>query len=208
MIMARNGIAAVIDNIQRFDGLNSRSMFGGTGYFIDDAMFLLVHEGRAYLRGGPDLTDKLIALGCKQFKFQKRIGCARVQYYNIMDLYFSDPIQTHSLFIQSIENAKVDKDRCQHCDERIRDLPNLQLSIERMLARIDIQDVSGLRTIGSSESFRRLQSIYGLDLNINLLWKLEGAIQGVHFSLLGNAIKNDLLGKISVNEVGRASRLN
>ncbi|CAM4303879.1 TfoX/Sxy family DNA transformation protein [Vibrio neonatus] len=206
--MAKNGIAAVIEKIQHFNGLNSRSMFGGTGYFIDDAMFLLVHNEKAYLRGGPDLTDKLITLGCKQFKFQKRIGSARVQYYNIMDLYFSDPIQTHSLFIKSIENAKTDKDKCQHCHERIRDLPNLQLSTERMLARIDIQDVSRLKTIGSSESFRRLQSIYGLDLNINLLWKLEGAIQGVHFSLLGNAIKNDLLGKISGNQVGRVSNLN
>ncbi|WP_174371948.1 TfoX/Sxy family DNA transformation protein [Vibrio ezurae] len=206
--MASNGIEAVIHNIERFKGLNSRSMFGGTGYFIDDAMFLLVDHGKAYLRGGPSLTKELLALGCKQLKFKKRIGCAKVQYYDIMNVYFVDPIRTQTLITQSIENAKTDKEKCHHCSERLRDLPNLQLSIERMLARIDIQEVGHLKTIGSTESFRRLQSIYGLDLNINLLWKLEGAIQGVHFSLLGNSVKNDLLGQVSAKDLGQVSRCN
>ncbi|OBT12099.1 hypothetical protein A9264_02875 [Vibrio sp. UCD-FRSSP16_10] len=199
-LMAVNGIKAVIEEIERFDGLNYRSMFGGTGYFIDDAMFLLIEKDQAYLRGGVDLTDDLIALHCSQFKYKKRIGCARIQYYNITELYDNDRGRAQLLMFRSIDIAKSDKLKCA-CHDRLRDLPNLQLSIERMLARVGILDVTRLKHLGSTECFRKLQSIYGLDLNVNLLWKLEGAIQGIHFTLLQHSIKNELLIKVLSKEV-------
>ncbi len=187
-IVAIYGIEAVIGDIERFEGLYTRPMFGGTGYFVEDAMFLLVDDGKAYLRGGQSLTDELVNWGCEQYKFKKRIGCAKVQYYNITDMHVKERSRVRLLFFRSIEIAKQDKIKC-NCHDRIRDLPNLQLSIERMLARVNIMDIAELKQAGSSESFARLQQIYGLDLNVSLLWKLEGAIRGVHFSLLEHKIK-------------------
>ncbi|GEA50995.1 DNA transformation protein [Vibrio inusitatus NBRC 102082] len=194
--MAIYGVEAVIGDIEYFEGLYTRPMFGGTGYFVEDAMFLLVDDGKAFLRGGPTLTEELVNWGCEQYKYKKRIGCAKVQYYNITDMHAQERSRVQLLFFRSIEIAKQDKIKC-NCHDRIRDLPNLQLSIERMLARIDIVDIAQLKKAGSSESFARLQQIYGLDLNVNLLWKLEGAIRGIHFSLLEHKIKNSLLSKIA-----------
>ncbi|GAB7220262.1 TfoX/Sxy family DNA transformation protein [Vibrio comitans] len=194
--MAINGVEAVVGDIKCFEGLYTRPMFGGTGYFVEDAMFLLVDDDKAYLRGGQTLTDELVNWGCEQYKYKKRIGCAKVQYYNITDMYVLERSRVQLLFFRSIEIAKQDKIKC-NCHDRIRDLPNLQLSIERMLARVEIVDITELKQAGSSESFARLQQIYGFDLNINLLWKLEGAIRGVHFSLLEHKIKNSLLSKVA-----------
>ncbi|PML94482.1 hypothetical protein BCT64_11615 [Vibrio breoganii] len=194
-VVAIDGIKAVIDDIERFEGLCTRPMFGGTGYFVNDAMFLLVDDNKAFLRGGQTLTDELIDWGCEQYQYQKRIGCAKVQYYDITDMHAQERARVQLLFFRSIEIAKQDKIKC-NCHDRIRDLPNLQLSIERMLARVGIIDIAELKQAGSSESFKRLQQIYGLDLSINLLWKLEGAIRGIHFSLLEHKIKNSLLSKV------------
>ncbi|MFA0051361.1 hypothetical protein BCS95_10350 [Vibrio breoganii] len=195
-IVAINGVKAVISDIESFEGLYTRPMFGGTGYFVNDAMFLLVDDNKAFLRGGHTLTEELVNWGCEQYKYQKRIGCAKVQYYNITRMHALERSRVQLLFYRSIEIATQDKIKC-NCHDRIRDLPNLQLSIERMLARVGIIKITELKKTGSCESFTRLQQIYGLDLNVNLLWKLEGAIRGIHFSLLEHKLKNSLLSKVA-----------
>ncbi|CAM2866935.1 TfoX/Sxy family DNA transformation protein [Vibrio rarus] len=193
--MANNGMMPVVKDVMRFEGITTRSMFGGIGYFQHDVMFLLVDDLRAYLRGGPKLTNELQDFGCQQYRYKKRIGYAKINYYDITDMHRFDRERVRLLFFKSIAIANRDKLQCRE-QARLRDLPNLQLSIERMLARIEVSDREALMVMGSGEAFRRLQSVYGNDLSITLLWKLEGAIQGVHFSLLTHSIKNKLLSKI------------
>lgn len=188
----------VVQYVEGFQGLTTHSMFGGMGYFVDEAMFLLEYEGVSYLRGGGELSQTLKQKACQQFSFPKRISNAKVEYYNITEIYRDQFPEFKRLLARSISNAKADKAKSATA-KRIRDLPNLQLSTERMLIRVGVDSVAALLGLGAAQAFIKLQDAYGLDLTINLLWKLEGAIQQVHYRLLDHEVKNQLLRDISPN---------
>jgi DNA transformation protein len=199
--MNGKGIQAVIKYTELANGISQRSIFGGIGYFSYDAMFLLIHEGKPYLRGGDNLSDRFKSLGCKQLAFQKRLGKAKLDYFNIQSLYNDNFELFEELFVISTKTAISDRGMVSNV-KRLRDLPNLQLKIERMLVKVGIENVDILFAMGSAEAFMKLQLVYGFDLTLDLLWKLEGAITQVHYSLLGHEVKNRLLLKISPNHSG------
>lgn len=199
--MKGKGLHAVVEYTELRAGISHRSMFGGTGYFLDDAMFLLIHEGRPYLRGGANLTAQFEHLGCQQLAYQKRLGQAKLDYFNIQKLYDNNFELFKTLFHASTEAAILDRGKA-GVVKRLRDLPNLQLKIERMLVRVGIEDVEILFAIGSAQAFMKLQLVYGFDLNLDLLWKLEGALISVHYRLLDHEVKNKLLLQISPSHAG------
>ncbi|WP_025673627.1 TfoX/Sxy family protein [Salinivibrio socompensis] len=52
--------------LNTFGEMEQRSMFGGTGFFYQDAMFALLTDKRFYLRGGGIVTEALVEKGCKK----------------------------------------------------------------------------------------------------------------------------------------------
>lgn len=196
MDSSREKPAEVLDYIDNLEDISTHSMFGGTGYFHGDAMFLLVYRGKCYLRGGGRLSEQFRHKHCEQFAFQKRIGCARVEYFAVDDLFHRQASEFEQLLFHSLECAHQAKE-CQGQCQRLRDLPNLQLSIERMLVRVGVCEVDTLQKLGSACVYVRLKQIYGQDLSLNLLWKLEGALQQVHYTLIDHATKNQLISQLS-----------
>ncbi|WP_261835442.1 TfoX/Sxy family DNA transformation protein [Vibrio ishigakensis] len=190
----------VVEYLRELDGISTHSMFGGIGYFQGDAMFLLVYDGKTYLRGGGELSEQFRQYQCQQFAFQKRIGCARVEYFEIDDLFDAQSDDFEVLLKRSLAFAHQDKD-CRGQCRRLRDLPNLQLSIERMLVRVGVCDIETLNNLGAACVFVRLKQIYGQDLSLNLLWKLEGALRQIHYTLLDHRVKNQLVSQINRNQL-------
>ena len=67
---------------------------------------------------------------------------------------------------------------------RLKDLPNLRLATERMLKKAGIESVETLEKTGAVDAFKAIQLTHSSDLNIELLWALEGAINGTHWSVV------------------------
>ena len=77
-------------------------------------------------------------------------------------------------------------------DEPIRVLPNLGRASERLLARAGIVSVGALRRIGSAEAFLRVEEAGGRP-SLNLLYALEGALGGRHWTRVSRTERSRLL---------------
>ncbi|MFA0071460.1 TfoX/Sxy family protein, partial [Vibrio breoganii] len=76
---------------------------------------------------------------------------------------------------------------------RLRDLPNMQLTLERMVKKAGVDDVSMFMQLGAPEVFNKVREAYGNDVDLKLLWKFAGAIDGIHWKLLQEPRKQQLL---------------
>lgn len=79
----------------------------------------------------------------------------------------------------------------------MRDLPNMQLTLERMVKKAGVADVETFIELGASEVFSKVRKIYGSDVDVKLLWKFAGAIEGIHWKLLQEPRKRQLLNRCS-----------
>ncbi|MDX1301059.1 TfoX/Sxy family DNA transformation protein [Photobacterium sp.] len=174
-----------------------RSMFGGTGVFINGAMYAILTDTSFFLRGGGDLDKKLVASGCVKFKHIKRSTTAVVNYYDITQLFLRDAKKCSALVNESIDISRKEKAfKTSEQSKRLRDLPNMRLTLERMVKKAGIPDVSSFVTLGAAEVYRKVRSTHGNDVDVKLLWMFAGAIDGCHWTLLKEEQKQSLLSAI------------
>lgn len=186
-----------VDYLSTFGEIERRSMFGGTGFFVSGAMFALIKEDRIYLRGAPKLTEILLEKECKKFVHVKKSSTAIVNYYDITSLYEQHAAELGEYVSASLSNSIAEKEyRDSNLNKRLRDLPNLRLTIERMLKKAGINDVDTFFSMGPDELFRKVQEAHGYDVDIKLLWMFAGAQTGTHWTLLSEDTKQQLLSAI------------
>ncbi|QUJ69044.1 TfoX/Sxy family DNA transformation protein [Photobacterium sp. GJ3] len=183
-----------IDYLDTFVPNEQRSMFGGTGIFVQGAMYALLSNGKFYIRGGEKLDHQLLELGCRKFKHVKRSTVAIVNYYDITSVYASQPALCADLVQSSIAIAlkeKVMKGAARN--RRLRDLPNLRLTLERMMKKAGIADVDSFYQMGAVESYLMVKQSQGKNVDQKLLWMFAGAVEGCHWTLLDPSLKEELL---------------
>lgn len=180
--------------VTKFGTYQKRSMFGGIGLFLEGAMYVLISNGKIYIRGGNDLDEMLIGLGCERFKHIKKQTIATVNYYNISHLYTGNHDMLDIVIQRSIDMA-IQKQQMKSSisNRRLRDLPNMQLTLERMVKKSGVKDVPTFMKLGAPHVFKRVKETYGNDIDLKLLWKFAGAIDGVHWELLEEPKKQELL---------------
>ncbi len=186
-----------VDYLSQFGETEKRSMFGGTGFFVNGAMFALVKEDKIYLRGGESLTEVLVSKECKKFVHVKKSSTAIVNYYDITALYEAKDKGLDELVANSVRTSVAEKEyRDSKINKRLRDLPNLRLTIERMLKKAGIDDVDTFFSMSPDELFLKVREAHGYDVDIKLLWMFAGAQTGVHWTLLTDDTKQQLLSAI------------
>lgn len=178
---------------KKFGDYQKHSMFGGVGLFVQEAMFILIANGIQYLRGGGDLDETLSNLGCERFRHVKKQSIVTVNYYNISTLFNQCSVELDGLIYRSIQISINDRKVKKASDScRLRDLPNMRLTLERMVKNSGIVDVHTFMEFGAAEVYRKVRHKYGDKADINLLWKFAGAVEGVHWTLLTDTTKNEL----------------
>ena len=184
----------IFNYLREFGEFEKRSMFGGTGVFIDNAMYAIINDEAVFLRGGGDLDQLLTLSGCEKFRHIKRSTTAVVNYYNITHLYNQDLPLCAKLVKESIVISTSEKNyKLSEKSKRIRDLPNMRLTLERMVKKAGVPDVSSFVSLGAVEVFRKVRKNQGKDLDVKLLWMFAGAIDGCHWTLLKDDLKQRLL---------------
>ncbi len=175
---------------KKFGTYQCRSMFGGIGLFADEAMYALIMDETIYLRGGSELDEGLSGLGCSKFKHVKKQSVVTVNYYDISTLYNTSHPELDNIIEASIKASIQSKKRRKSPEKvRLRDLPNMRFTLERMLVKSGVSNVRELMELGAEEVFDRVQKKYGRDVDNRLLWKLVGAIEGVHWKLICDTTK-------------------
>ena len=124
----------------------------------------------------------------------KKSSTAIVNYYDITALYDEQDSNLDALVQRSVETSVAEKEyRDSKLNKRLRDLPNLRLTIERMLKKAGIEDVDTFFSMTPDELFIKVREAHGYDVDIKLLWMFAGAQSGVHWTLLGEELKQQLL---------------
>ncbi len=191
------------DYVNKFGESQERSMFGGIGLFQEDAMYALLTNDCIYIRGGKELDDKLNALGCEKYRHVKKQTVATVNYYDITALFEENYQGLDDIVSLSIKNAVSQRvGKKSSTNRRLRDLPNMQLTLERMVKKAGVDDVDTFIELGAPEVFNKVCQIYGNDVDIKLLWKFAGAIDGIHWKLIQEPRKRQLLDSCQSSKAG------
>lgn len=180
--------------VSKFGTFQKRSMFGGTGLFQNEAMFALLSANKIFIRGGDQLDKELTALGCEKYRHVKKQTTATVNYYDITEIFAADNSRLDELLQQSIDfSVSERKFKRSAANRRLRDLPNMQLTLERMVKKAGIEDVETFLELGAPAVFTKVKEAYGNDVDVKLLWKFAGAVDGVHWKLIQEPRKRQLL---------------
>nr|WP_086938300.1 TfoX/Sxy family DNA transformation protein [Thaumasiovibrio occultus] len=183
--------------LESFGSFDQRSMFGGTGLFDDGAMFAIMTGDALFMRGGDSLNDAYTALDCEKYIHVKRSSTAEVNYYDITDLLKARHAECDQLVKQSIELARKEKASKQAGKNvRLRDLPNMRLTLERILKKAGVPDVDTFMSMGPVEVYKKVQACQG-EAEIKLLWMFAGAVKNMHWTLLDDGYKQTLLKQIA-----------
>ncbi|MCG9678605.1 TfoX/Sxy family DNA transformation protein [Vibrio sp. Isolate24] len=183
-----------INYVNKFGNFQKRSMFGGTGLFKQDAMFALISADKVFIRGGEYLDDKLATLGCIKYRHVKKQTTATVNYYDITQLFNNQSEVLDEIVENSIKFSVSQRHyKKSSASRRLRDLPNMQLTLERMVKKAGVGDVDTFLQLGAPEVFSKVKATYGNDVDVKLLWKFAGAIDGVHWKLIQEPRKRQLL---------------
>ncbi|WP_413111609.1 TfoX/Sxy family DNA transformation protein [Thaumasiovibrio sp. DFM-14] len=183
--------------LSSFGHIKSRSMFGGFGLFLGETMFALVVNDKLHLRANASNEREFKASNFEPYIYKKRGFPVVTKYYAIPETWWDTPDQIISQASVALSSAQQDKEeqvaKKAKLPDRIKDLPNLRLANERMLKKAGIASVDELVEKGALEAFKLLQQSQGDNLNVELLWALEGAITGKHWSVVGEARRQELL---------------
>lgn len=179
------------------DTLKARSMFGGFGLFVDDVMFAVLVDNGIALRSNTALLPSYLSLGMVPYCYQKKGFPVTTSYYLVPKATCEDIDHVLSLARESLQHAKHDKLASVQKKKRLKDLPNMRLATERMLKKAGIVSVEQLQNVGASGAYNAIRISHDVEPKTQLLWALEGAIKGMHWSLVSQERRKQLLERVS-----------
>ncbi len=172
--------------------VTSRSQFGGYSLSVNKVMFAIVSDGELYLRATDNIESLFQLKGMMNFVYAKRGIPVLLRYYHVDEFLWNEK-ETLLRFAQlAYEEAMADASRKKLGSMRLKDLPNLGASLERLLWKVGIKNAGDLRTEGAKCSYLKLRMLHKT-LGINVLFSLAGAINGYHHAVLPAVIRNELL---------------
>ncbi|MGL5758212.1 TfoX/Sxy family DNA transformation protein [Plesiomonas sp.] len=175
-----------------FGEVKSRSMFGGFGLYQGDVMFAVVSEDYLYLRACNGLEARFIARGMAPFVYTKRGRPVMLRYYKVDQMMWDNLDQLVVMANQALIGARNDKQEKKGGEaKRLKDLPNMGLSTERLLRKAGIGSISELQALGAVAAYVKVKAQCS-DVTEKLLWALAGALEGCHAAALSPMIKDQI----------------
>lgn len=169
-----------------------KSLFGGSGISCNEIMFAWVYEHNLYLRGHPQYLHLFVELNMQPLAFDTGVMVKLLQYYQVTDQLWQNEKELITIIQMVIEYSLFDKELQRKAKEsRIKDLPNMNLSLERSLFRAGITNVAIFRQQGAFKSYLQLTQI-NKNVSKNVLFILHSALTGIHVATLTETQKKRL----------------
>lgn len=182
---------------ERLGQVKSRSMFGGFGIFINDTMCALIVNNQLHLRTTDETAPHYQALGYQAYCYKKRGFPVITKYFALPDSCWNNTDDILEQAKQALNLAQQDRQQKEtNSPDRLKDLPNLRLSTERMLKKAGIETVTQLQNQGSVAAYKAICKTHTTEVDIKLLWALEGAISGQHWSVIPLERRDQLLQQV------------
>lgn len=172
--------------------ITTRSQFGGYGLLADGIMFAILAEGELYLRAPGGLEAEFRSLGMENMVYSKRGIPITMRYYWVDDALWQREQELLAFASRAIGAVRKTRQPPNHAFGRLKDLPNIDIAMERALWRAGIRTVYQLRLIGAQKSYLMLQR-QQQNLGLKALLSLAGAIAGYHHAALPGSIRREML---------------
>lgn len=185
--------------------IRCRTQFGGFSLSSDNAMFAVVSEGDLYIRAAFDNDTIMKQLNMQQFIYRKRGIDILLRYFKVNDALWQQPEKIIALADEAIRGVQSERKARKTDPKRLKDLPNFNLSMERMLWQIGVKDSAELRIQGSIRTYVKLCSV-NKGTGLSMLFALEGAILGFHKSVLPEHTRHKLIHWFNIFEQERGSK--
>lgn len=183
-----------IDLFSPLGSITSHSMFGGFGLFSDKTFFAFVVENQLAIRANESQKKVFKKCGFQPFSYEKKGVQVVTSYYILSTDVLNDRNQVLQLAKDALNHSQNEKQaKRSSLPASLRSLPNLQASTVRILKKAGIDSVENLYRVGAANAFLAIQASNNLPVKLELLWALEGAIQGVHWSVVPNQRRNELI---------------
>ena len=177
----------------QFGELKRKNHFGGFCLLVDNAIVGLVLDGKYYLRGCLVARSHFEASGLNRLVYSKKGIPLEMRYYQLSEQIWGDEVLCLQYIELAYRSAIEELKQKQSITMRIKDLLNMNMSVERALGKIGISHVDDLRTMGAKACFIKLKQHGRHDPSIKLLIGLAAAIEGCHSAVLPKNTKQELI---------------
>ncbi|KFA58013.1 DNA transformation protein TfoX [Gilliamella apicola] len=155
-------------------------------------MFGWIGKNGFYLRGHSSYRSLFIEAGMQPLSVSSGVSTKLLDYYKVNDDWLNDEEKLHSIAKMVIEHTKQELyEKNEIKKKRIKELPNMTLSLERLLCSVGIKDVETLEKKGYLESYYMIKSKKE-EISINVLFSLYGSLHRRHVASLSKTIKNEI----------------
>lgn len=169
-----------------------RSQFGGYGLLADGTMFAVVAEGELYLRATESLEPTFRERGMVNMTYLKRGVPMVMRYYWVNDGLWRRRRELFALAWQALSETRKELKVKKRCNGRLKDLPNIDATLERQLWRAGICNSYDFRLQGARDSYLKLLQ-QQKKLGLKVLMSLAGAMAGYHHAALPNLQREALI---------------
>ncbi|PXY92745.1 TfoX/Sxy family DNA transformation protein [Gilliamella apis] len=175
-----------------FKDVSIRSFFGGFSLNSESTMFGWVDQKNFYLRAHPTYRSLFIDLGMQPLNLVFDGSNKLLDYYKVGDDLLTDRKKLHDIVKIVIEYAKQDQnEKLAKKQNRLKALPNMTVSLEKLMISVDITDIQSFKRIGYLETYYRIRH-KNPKLSLNILFGLYGALSGQHMALLSQELKKEI----------------
>ncbi|MDN0121882.1 TfoX/Sxy family DNA transformation protein [Yersinia aleksiciae] len=190
--VSENKIMQARDCFDFLGQITVRSQFGGYGLLANGIMFAVVSEGELYLRANDQVEGLFRARGMTNLVYAKRGVPILLRYYWVDAFLWRDERTLCNFAQRAYQEARAEVLSKKGPTVRLKDLPNLSASLERLLWRVGIKNAAELRLEGAKRCYLKLRAVRH-SLGINVLFSLAGAISGYHYAALPLMIRIELI---------------
>ncbi|WP_276605630.1 TfoX/Sxy family DNA transformation protein [Vibrio sp. F13] len=179
-------------HLEQLGRVSIKQIFGVTAFYVDNVLLVLHKSGELYLRGTSAQESYFINKNYPKVNAISLGICQNADYYKLP----ASPWSKYSLTLCETEFAldQIKRSRSSYLSEpeRLKDLPNMRFSTEQLLEKAGINSIEKLKNLGTIGAVEAIQQHTRHKPTIELVWSLEGAIQGIHRSQLPTKLKNAL----------------
>jgi len=168
-------------------------MFGSTRLFCCGVPFCLIDGGKFYFRVPSSRITSMLEQGYEQFVTDKNGIRVHHNYFVVPEEILTNDIKLYQHSKMAIDEALIEKSMS---NNRIKDLPNLRATTERLLYKIGIQTASELRAMGAIDAYLLLRES-NQSVTVELLFSLSAALKGIHKNMLTTRDKSELLTRLN-----------
>ncbi|MWN31981.1 hypothetical protein GQ597_06860 [Gilliamella sp. Pra-s65] len=182
----------ILTELSDVKDISIKTFFGGFSVNSEDIMFGWITQKNFYLRGHSDYRSLFVDLGMQPLSITMGMSTKLLDYYRVGDALFKDHEKLLAMVKMVIEYTKKEQyEKSEIKAKRIKELPNMTLSLERLLCSVGIKDVKTLQEVGYLNAYYKIKQKKET-ISINILFALYSSLHKFHVATLSNETKKEI----------------